>query len=119
MPACCRCNASGKCRTCRCIKSGKSYQGCLPQHLGKCENSDTLIRSPQSEDTSSSSSIRHSQIPCELVQCVEDTSCGITYDIYETTTDNLEAFERGNSCNRLEGSYDPTYSFTSETTSHL
>ena len=101
MPACCRCNASGKCRTCCCIKSGKSCQGCLPQRLGKCENSDTLIRSPQSEETSSSSSssIRHSQIPCELVQCVEDTSSVITSDIYETTTDNLEVFERGNSCN--------------------
>ena len=101
MPACCRCNASGKCRTCRCIKSGKSCQGCLPQRLGKCENSDTFIRSPQNEETSSSSSssIRHSQIPCELVQCVEDTSSVITSDIYETTTDNLEAFERGNSCN--------------------
>ena len=60
---------------------------------------DTLIRSPQSEETSSSSSIRHSQIPCELVQCVEDTSSIITSDIYETATDNLEAFERGNSCN--------------------
>ena len=46
--------------------------------------------------SSSSSSIRHSQIPCELVQCVEDTSSVITY---ETTTDNIVAFERGNRCN--------------------
>ena len=36
--ACCRCNCSGRCQNCLCVKSGRVCQGCLPQRLGNCVN---------------------------------------------------------------------------------
>ena len=36
--ACCRCNRTGRCRNCLCVKNGKPCQGCLPQQLGNCAN---------------------------------------------------------------------------------
>lgn len=44
--ACCRCNRTGSCRNCRCVKTGNPCQGCLPQRLGKCVNT---VHSPPSE----------------------------------------------------------------------
>ena len=38
--ACCRCNRSGRCLNCRCVKSGSFWHGCLPQRLGQCANTD-------------------------------------------------------------------------------
>ena len=38
--ACCRCNRSGRCLNCRCVKSGSFCHGCLPQRLGQCANTD-------------------------------------------------------------------------------
>ena len=31
--SCCKCNRSGCCRNCSCLKSGRTCQGCLPQRL--------------------------------------------------------------------------------------
>ena len=36
--SCCKCNRSGRCRNCSCVKGGKICQGCLPQRLGHCAN---------------------------------------------------------------------------------
>ena len=36
--SCCRCNRSGRCRYCSCVKSGRTCQGCLPEQLGNCKN---------------------------------------------------------------------------------
>ena len=36
--ACCRCNASDRCKNCSCKKLKKPCSNCLPQRLGKCEN---------------------------------------------------------------------------------
>ena len=42
--ACCRCNRSGRCQNCSCVKNGSMCRGCLPQRLGKCVN--TLLTPP-------------------------------------------------------------------------
>ena len=38
MPACCRCNGSGKCINCSCVKSGSVCWSCLPLRKGNCAN---------------------------------------------------------------------------------
>ena len=36
---CCRCNRTGSCKGCACVKAGHSCTSCLPSRLGSCENS--------------------------------------------------------------------------------
>ena len=43
---CCKCNCSGHCRNCSCIKDGGTCQGCLPQSLGNCANVQILQPQP-------------------------------------------------------------------------
>ena len=55
--SCCRCNRSGRCRNCSCVKNGIFCQGCLPQRLGNCSNTTMLTSNqeqqpPRSEQTS-------------------------------------------------------------------
>ena len=38
MVVCCRCNRTGQCRGCACVKAGKSCSNCLPSRLGNCSN---------------------------------------------------------------------------------
>lgn len=38
MVVCCKCNRSGHCRNCACVKAGKTCQGCLPSRLNQCTN---------------------------------------------------------------------------------
>ena len=38
MPTCCRCNGSGRCVSCTCVKSGKPCIDCLPSRKGCCRN---------------------------------------------------------------------------------
>ena len=38
---CCRCNRTGQCRCCVCVKAGKQCTHCLPGRLGKCSNAPT------------------------------------------------------------------------------
>ena len=35
---CCRCNRSGICRNCSCVRDGKECTSCLPKRLGQCQN---------------------------------------------------------------------------------
>ena len=35
---CCRCNRTGRCQNCACVKRGQPCQSCLPQRLGNCAN---------------------------------------------------------------------------------
>lgn len=35
---CCRCNRTGRCRNCSCVKASKHCQSCLPSRLGQCSN---------------------------------------------------------------------------------
>ena len=39
MPICCRCNGSGRCISCSCVKSGRVCIDCLPSRKGHCCNS--------------------------------------------------------------------------------
>ena len=48
---CCKCNKTGRCRNCACVKAGKSCQNCLPSRLGQCLNSNARPDSPPSNDT--------------------------------------------------------------------
>ena len=52
--SCCKCNRSGRCRNCSCVKSGRTCQGCLPQRLGHCTNV-TLPLQRSSPETSTAS----------------------------------------------------------------
>ena len=38
MVLCCRCNRTGSCRGCACVKAGKQCSNCLPSNLGSCSN---------------------------------------------------------------------------------
>ena len=38
MRVCCRCNSSGRCMSCSCVKSGRTYVDCLPSRKGHCNN---------------------------------------------------------------------------------
>ena len=35
---CCRCNRSGICRNCLCVRDGIECTSCLPKRLGQCQN---------------------------------------------------------------------------------
>ena len=52
MPVCCRCNGSGRCKACSCVKSGRQCVSCLPARNGHCSNQGTLT-SGNLEQTSS------------------------------------------------------------------
>ena len=40
-PACCRCNASGRCKNCACVKDGQPCTNCLPSRKGTRSNRST------------------------------------------------------------------------------
>lgn len=37
---CCKCNRTGRCRNCSCVKAGKHCLSCLPSCLGQCVNNN-------------------------------------------------------------------------------
>ena len=49
--SCCKCNRSGRCRNCSCVKSGRTCQGCHPQRLGNCANGRQSSSQPASSDS--------------------------------------------------------------------
>ena len=59
--SCCRCNHSGCCRNCFCVKNGRTCQGCLPQQLGNCTNVSRLSPSLSTGLGHSSSSLLSTQ----------------------------------------------------------
>ena len=72
MPSCCRCNASGKCISCKCVKEGSRCVDCLPGRLGNCSNPPRShsIQSPN-EETSvrmAVGSIQLSDLPTNNVE---------------------------------------------------
>ena len=49
MPVCCRCNGSGRCMSCSCVKSGRPCVDCLPSREGHCcNNAPTPTPTPTS-----------------------------------------------------------------------
>ena len=43
---CCRCNKTGRCRNCSCVKTGNHCQSCLPSRLGQCSNHSITTSQP-------------------------------------------------------------------------
>lgn len=43
---CCRCNGSGRCRNCSCVKAQRQCTNCLPKRKGTCSNTN----SPHADD---------------------------------------------------------------------
>ena len=41
--SCCRCNGSGRCKNCVCVKSKRSCSTCLPSRRGTCQNSKPTV----------------------------------------------------------------------------
>ena len=55
MVLCCRCNRTGSCRGCACVKARKQCSNCLPSKLGRCSNiSSTPIPSAATPTTNQS-----------------------------------------------------------------
>ena len=49
--ACCRCNRTGTCKGCACVKAGERCAGCLPSKLGRCLNHGTVAAAAPEEAT--------------------------------------------------------------------
>ena len=58
---CCKCNRSGSCSRCACVKAGKSCENCLPGKLGTCCNH---LISSTSTSASNIVDCQLRQIPC-------------------------------------------------------
>ena len=43
MPPCCRCNSSGKCQGCSCVKGKVPCTSCLPMKCGTCSNAAAAL----------------------------------------------------------------------------
>ena len=50
MVLCCRCNRTGSCRGCACVKAGKRCSNCLPSKLGSCLNVSSSVTPTQQQD---------------------------------------------------------------------
>ena len=44
MVQCCKCNRTGQCKGCVCVKAGRYCSNCLPSKLGSCSNVLSLTR---------------------------------------------------------------------------
>ena len=90
---CCRCNRSGRCRNCSCVKSGTPCQGCLPQRLGNCTNasvptSNQEQQPPVVEQTSLQCSEGMNTLETQVHLEEEDSHTSITSDPSTSVTDN-------------------------------
>jgi hypothetical protein len=61
---CCRCNRSGKCKNCSCVKQGRPCCGCLPGRQGACLNLGDPAGSNQCSSGSPSSTALVSGAVC-------------------------------------------------------
>ena len=55
---CCKCNKTGRCRNCSCVKAGIHCQSCLPSRLGSCSN----ITSTETRQTATTSDIPSAEV---------------------------------------------------------
>ena len=51
--SCCRCNRSGICKSCSCVKSGRPCVKCMPGNLGRCQNQLSVDAPPRAAAISS------------------------------------------------------------------
>ena len=62
MPVCCRCNGSGRCISCSCVKSGSPCVNCLPLRNGHCNNAGIRTLTSLPKDC------QHSNVPPQLIE---------------------------------------------------
>ena len=113
MPACCRCNGSGRCVRCACRRSGRPCTTCLPSRNGRCSNNTNCLtppappppaaQAPVPEAPSSAESV----VPPPLCQSRESLSGSLfdelaTMDLADATTGGLPS-EPGDFLNELNG----------------
>ena len=60
MPVCCRCNGSGRCISCSCVKSGSPCVNCLPLRNGHCGNAGIRALTSPPKDR------QHPNVPPQL-----------------------------------------------------
>ena len=65
MVQCCRCNRTGSCRRCACVKAGRHCVNCLPSKLGTCSNCPTPASSTAPATTQSSNTTETSEATIE------------------------------------------------------
>ena len=63
MAQCCRCNRTGSCRRCACVKAGKGCSNCLPSKLGNCSNVSSVQAPPPSVATSTTNWSASTTVP--------------------------------------------------------
>ena len=63
MPVCCRCNGSGRCRSCACVKSGRPCVDCLPSRKGNCCNNAHTSTSSTSSTTTPALTTDNGNLP--------------------------------------------------------
>ena len=44
-PQCCRCNGSGSCKACVCVRNGRACTNCTPSQNGRCKNVKGALQS--------------------------------------------------------------------------
>ena len=108
--ACCKCNRSGLCKGCACVKAGNSCTNCLPSKQGTCWNTSTAAStaaSTASISTSSSSSSQYATTtpptPATLAQdagprSTNDQSVSSGFVVGEATADSDDSATFSNSC---------------------
>ena len=69
MPSCCRCNGNGRCRNCRCVRSGSACFNCLPFRRGHCENCEEA-----GEDLSPRPAVSSIQLDIDALSFSEEAS---------------------------------------------
>ena len=86
---CCKCNKTGKCKGCSCVKEGKHCINCLPGKMGVCANvvtSSTLTSTSASSLASNQSDSSQGQSPVATTTTATTT---ITTTTDSMTTSNI------------------------------
>ena len=66
MVVCCRCNRTGQCRGCACVKAGKLCSSCLPSRLGSCSNVGRRQDPASCETTTTTTTTTTTSTPANL-----------------------------------------------------
>ena len=66
MVLCCRCNRTGQCRGCACVKAGNLCSNCLPSRLGSCSNVSPAINANTTPTLHANTMNRHVPVYNEM-----------------------------------------------------
>ena len=111
-PVCCKCNRSGRCSKCTCVKAGRNCHNCLPGRLNQCSNNVSnngdLTRVPPSQHMSSSAIPPPSCVtPPELqVGLSTQVSCSSIIPVTESPT--MESSSTSPVANQSDKTSSPT-----------